>query len=53
MNPVLKILLILFFAAYVLFGVGSYGVWAFVGAFVLWVIFYLFFAEYKEYERKL
>ena len=53
MNPVLKILSIVFFAGYVLLGVGSYGVWAFVGAFVLWVIFYLLFAEFTEYRRKL
>ena len=47
MNPVLKILLIVFFAGYVLFGFGSYGAWALIGAFILWVIVYLFFLETK------
>ena len=47
MNPVLKILSIVFFAGYVLFNVGSYGIWALIGAFILWVIFYLFFLESK------
>ena len=45
MNPILKILLIVGFAIYVLAFVGDWGWWAFGGAFIVWVIFYLFYLE--------
>jgi hypothetical protein len=53
MSPFIKILSIIFFAIFIFFGLINYGIYTLLGAFILWVIFYMFFAEYKEFERKL